>query len=74
MHKVGVTAGFRPTNLAILGAGALSIVWGYILLNRGSVTGAPIFLVVGYVVLIPLGIAWGIRRPSADDVETGGGE
>ena len=74
MHKIGRTAGFRPVNLAILGAGALSIVWGYVLLNRGSVTGAPVLLVIGYVVLIPLGIAWGIRRPSEDDAETGGGE
>ena len=74
MHRIGLAAGFRPINLAILGAGALSIVWGYFLLNRGSVTGAPIFLVIGYVVLSPLGIAWGIRRPSDDDAETVGGE
>ncbi|MEN8144609.1 MAG: hypothetical protein ABFS14_06605 [Gemmatimonadota bacterium] len=74
MHKIGIGAGFRPINVAILGAGALSIVWGYFLLNRGSVTGAPIFLVIGYVVLIPLGIAWGIRRPSEEDAETSAGE
>ena len=38
----------------------LAIVWGYVLLNRGSVTAAPLLLTLGYMVLLPLGLLFGI--------------
>ncbi len=39
----------------ILGlAGLLVIVLGYVLLAQGSITAAPLLLVVGYLVLLPL--------------------
>jgi hypothetical protein len=53
----------------ILGAGIVSIVAGYLAMLEGSVEGfmplvvAPILLVIGYCVLIPLGILY--RQPSA---------
>ncbi len=47
---------FSRINLA-LGAGALvTITLGYWLLSIGSITWAPILLVLGYVFLVPLAI------------------
>lgn len=37
-------------------AGLLSLVAGYWLLAQGSITAAPLLLVLGYVVLLPLAI------------------
>ena len=42
---------------AILGlAGVLTVTLGYFLLSQGSITAAPLLLVLGYVVLLPLAI------------------
>ncbi len=42
---------------AVLGVlGLLCLVGGYALLDGGSITAAPLLLVVGYVVLLPLAI------------------
>jgi hypothetical protein len=41
-------------NRALMGAGLGSVVLGYVLLSQGDVTAAPILLVAGYCVLIPL--------------------
>jgi len=49
---------FSLTNLAIMAAGLAAIIVGYILLAGGSTVGAPLLLVLGYAVLIPLGIIW----------------
>lgn len=46
-----------PKNLALLAAGALSLVAGYLLLASGSTSPAAVLLVLGYCVLLPLGIA-----------------
>jgi len=41
----------------ILGiAGVLTVALGYFLLSQGSITAAPLLLVLGYVVLLPLAI------------------
>jgi len=53
---------FGPVNLVLLAAGAVAIVFGYVLLDRGSVTAAPLLLVLGYAVLLPAGILAGWRR------------
>ena len=47
---------FSPINGILLLAGLGAIVLGYQLLSRGSTTAAPLLLVLGYAVLIPLGI------------------
>lgn len=47
---------FSPINAILLAAGVGAVVAGYALLARGSVTAAPLLLVLGYAVLIPLGI------------------
>lgn len=47
---------FSPVN-GILGlAGLVSLVVGYWLLSNGSITLAPLLLVLAYVVLLPLAI------------------
>ena len=41
----------------ILGlAGVITVALGYFLLSQGSTTAAPLLLVLGYVVLLPLAI------------------
>jgi hypothetical protein len=47
---------FSLVNWILLGSGIVSIVIGYVLLAAGSTVAAPLLLVLGYVVLIPLGI------------------
>lgn len=58
---------FGPVNY-VLFAGALAvIVAGYLLLDGGSVTAAPLLLILGYVVLLPLAILFGWKRLPTDD-------
>ena len=47
---------FSAVNLVLGGAGLLAIAIGYFLLAQGSITAAPILLVLGYVVLVPLAL------------------
>ena len=53
---------FGPVNYAAFALGLTSIVVGYVLLDRGSVTAAPLLLVLGYAVLLPAGLILGWRR------------
>ncbi|HEX6042297.1 hypothetical protein [Longimicrobium sp.] len=43
-------------NLALLGAGLAAIVGGFMLLGGGSITASTLLLVLGFAVLVPLGI------------------
>ncbi len=52
----GVDIPFTRKNYVIFGVAALVILAGYIALSRGSITLAPILLLLGYLVLIPWGI------------------
>jgi len=54
---------FGTRNYTALGAALACIVVGFALLSRGSITAAPILLVLGYCVLVPYGLATG-RRPA----------
>ncbi|MDT8340706.1 MAG: hypothetical protein RQ751_04270 [Longimicrobiales bacterium] len=47
---------FTRTNAVLGAAGLAALVAGYWLLSQGSVTAAPLLLVLGYVVLLPLAI------------------
>ena len=47
---------FSKINLLLAAAGLAAIVLGYVLMAQGSITLAPLLLVVGYAVLIPLAI------------------
>jgi len=46
-------------NIVVLVLGLVLIALGYFSLARGSITLAPILLVAGYCVLIPVGIMMG---------------
>jgi hypothetical protein len=46
---------FGVVNAALFAGAAVALGAGYLLLARGSTTAAPILLVVGYCVLLPLG-------------------
>lgn len=48
--------GYGLLNLALFLAGLLLIVVGYVFLDRGSVTAAPVLLVLGYAVVLPMAI------------------
>jgi hypothetical protein len=63
--KGGVVSGpeFDKRNYLLLGAGLVLIVLGFILLATGDITLAPILLVLGYCVVIPLGML----LPKKDD-------
>jgi len=60
-------------NFMIIGGGILIIIIGYFLMSANSVDGfmptvvAPIFLVLGYCVVIPYGI---LKKTSVDKIET----
>jgi len=47
---------FSTVNAVFLAAGVIAVSVGYVLLARGSIVAAPLLLVLGYAVLIPIGI------------------
>jgi len=47
---------FGPRNYMVFGAAMASIILGYISLGKGSITLAPILLVLGYCVLVPIAL------------------
>ena len=47
---------FSAINGILGAAGILTVALGYFLLSQGSITLAPLLLVLGYVVLLPLAI------------------
>ncbi len=56
---------FGIRNYIIFGVALLVIIIGYVLLAQGSMTAAPLLLVVGYCVIIPVAIL--VRDPSRAD-------
>jgi hypothetical protein len=58
---------FGPRNYAILGAALVSILAGFLLLSRGSITAAPVLLVLGFCVLVPYGLATGRGTPEGGE-------
>jgi NAD/NADP transhydrogenase beta subunit len=67
-------------NYLIIAAGIVIIIIGYILMSEKSVDGfnptvlAPIFLVFGYLVVIPIGILfkkeWLVRKNKTSETDT----
>ncbi|MFV1986321.1 MAG: hypothetical protein ACC682_03525 [Gemmatimonadota bacterium] len=52
---------FGLANYVVLAAGVAAIAFGYVLLDNGSITAAPLLLVLGYGILLPAGILVGWR-------------
>jgi len=59
--KGGGDLNLGTRNYMILGAALVCILVGFLTLSRGSITLAPILLVLGYCVLVPYGLATGRR-------------
>jgi hypothetical protein len=69
----GPLSGVR--NLIVIACGLALIAFGFVSLAAGSITLAPILLVAGYCVVIPVGIILGVRdgrRNPRGSGETGG--
>ena len=47
---------FSTVNGVLAAAGVLTVALGFFLLSQGSITAAPLLLVLGYVVFLPLAI------------------
>jgi hypothetical protein len=47
---------FTKKNYAVFGLGVLSVILGFVTLSQGSTTLAPILLILGYCVIIPISI------------------
>lgn len=58
---------FGPVNYVLFAGALAAIVAGYLLLDGGSVTAAPLLLILGYVVLFPLAILFGWKRLPTDE-------
>jgi hypothetical protein len=57
--KVSTTRGrmlLSPRNMIVIGAALIAIGAGYVVLSAGSPSAAAVLLVLGYCVLLPLGI------------------
>ena len=54
--KASAKLPFGKKNMVVFGAGLLSVILGFVTLASGSETLAPILLVLGYCVLIPVSI------------------
>ena len=60
---------FDRRNYIVLGIGLAVIVLGFILLALGDITLSPILLVLGYCVIIPLGIL--LPKAKSDEAQSG---
>ncbi len=56
----------RIKGLPWFAAGAVAIVAGYVALGGGDITAAPVLLVLGYCVLVPLGLLRAFRAESGE--------
>lgn len=50
------TLRLSPLNLSLLAGGLAAVVLGFVLLGAGQTVTAPLLLVIGFAVLVPLGI------------------
>ena len=60
---------FTRNNYIILGVGILFIVIGFVFLGFGDITISPILLVLGYCVVIPLGILFPKKKEKLEEPE-----
>ena len=58
-------------NLIVIACGLALIAFGFVSLAAGSITLAPILLVAGYCVVIPVGIMVGVKRGGRSSRDTG---
>ncbi|NOQ21128.1 MAG: hypothetical protein GQ565_00575 [Candidatus Aegiribacteria sp.] len=56
-------APFTLVNYILFAAGLLDIIIGWFLLRGGHITIAPVMLIAGYCVIIPIAIVFRKKRP-----------
>jgi uncharacterized membrane protein len=64
---------FSRKNYVTFAIALFIIIIGWLLLGKGSMNLAPVLLVVGYLILIPLAILWGsgsIKRRNGSEEES----
>jgi hypothetical protein len=61
--------GFTSANKKLFIISLLVIIAGFVFLSRGSITLAPILLVLGYCVLVPLAVIYKSKRGRDTDRE-----
>ncbi len=72
IHTDHLKIALTNKNYAIIGAGILIIILGYIFMSENSVDGflptvlAPILLVLGYCVIVPIGILFKDKNSNED--------
>ncbi len=52
--REAISIRWERRNIALFGGGLAAIAIGYLLLSQGDITLAPVLLVTGYCVLVPL--------------------
>lgn len=64
---------FSRMNYYIFAAGLVAIILGYFTLSQGSITLAPILLVLGYCVILPIAILYRAKeKPATPETKVGG--
>lgn len=56
-------APFTIINYVLFAVGLLDIVLGWFLLRGGHITAAPVMLIVGYCLIIPMAIVYRRKKP-----------
>lgn len=62
--------GLRAIHFLLIAGGGVAAVAGYWLLSRGSISAAPVLLILAYLVLVPIGLALPARRRGSRDGST----
>ncbi|HVP07373.1 MAG TPA: hypothetical protein VMS71_05975 [Candidatus Acidoferrum sp.] len=62
---------FTKTNYLMLGVALVVIIIGFVLLGSGSITLAPLLLVAGYCVLVPLALKDFSKRDNPTPIDPG---
>ena len=65
-HELPLSLSFTRKNYIIFAVALFIIIVGWLLLGKGSMNLAPVLLVIGYFILIPLAILWGSGSEGAD--------
>lgn len=65
--------GFTSTNYILFAIGIFVVIVGFIVLKMGSITLAPILLVLGYCVIIPVAIMYRSRQEDTGKTENKSG-
>ena len=58
-------------NLIVIACGLALIILGFVSLAAGSISLAPVLLVAGYCVVIPVGIIMGVKRRGRSSQDAG---